>query len=241
MRKAQLVLAAIFASLAFGGSAAWADDDGEDRQSRERGRMTRWLDMQQLTASHGDYSVLIDFTTGIPISETDLVSCTPPTPVLQIRGTFDYFAGICDDLTEPECGDNLIYVSEVCFGPPEGQLVGRIRSDFTRRPVRICYDPTFTGQCTEENQVAIGFLTAQQQGLIPDGLETTPVVGPAREIGVRTITWSRRFWFNGEFQRIPRIGSHVDVLFDLPGIEPGGCDALFTPCGFAETGVAVSR
>ena len=137
MRKAMLILAAIFASLVLGGSNAWADDDGEDRERWKHSRVTRWLTMEQLTASHGDYSVLIDFTTGLPISETDLVSCTPPTPVLQIRGTFDYYAGICDDLAEPECGDNLIFVSEVCFGPTVGQLVGRIRSDLTRRPVRI--------------------------------------------------------------------------------------------------------
>ncbi|MDJ0911874.1 MAG: hypothetical protein QNI99_22010 [Woeseiaceae bacterium] len=240
MRKAPLVLTAIFASLVLGGNAAWADDDGEDKQSCKRNQVTRWFDVQQLTMSHGEYSLLIDPATGAPVLETDLITCTP-NPVFQVRGTFDYFAGICDDLAGPECGDNLIYVSEFCFGPTEGQLVGRIRSDFGRRPVRICYDPTFTGQCTTENQVAIGFVTSQNQGFIPDGLETSPVVGPAREIGVRTITWSRRFWFNGEFERIPRIGSQVNVLFDLPGIEPGGCDAVLAPCGFAESGVAARR
>ena len=240
MRKALLVLSAIFASLALGGSYAWADDDGIGAQRWGDSRFSRWLDIQALTSSHGDYAVLFDPASGVPAVESDLITCAPDL-VARVRGTFDYFAGICDDLAGPECGENLIYVSDFCLGPTEGQLVGRIRSDINRRPVRICYDPTFTGQCSMENQVAIGFVTSQNQGFVPDGLETTPVAGPAREVGVRTITWSRRFWFNGEFHRIPRIGSQINVLFDLPGGEPDGCDAIFVPCGFAESGVAVSR
>ena len=68
---------------------------------------------------------------------------------------------------------------------------------------------------------------------------------PTREIGIRTLTDSRPFRFEGRTVRIPRNGTLVNVLLDLPPgfpntpITPDAC--IGGPCGFAASGVSVGR
>ena len=239
MKRVLIILASLLALLFIGMDVATADDadDAVAQSASKFGRPFHWLGLQQETASHGSYSIVIDYSIPGPSPIGTLINCTgqPSEIVLQVRGTFDFFAGICDDFDGPPCDNKLIYVTEGCEGVTDGEQVYRIRSDFARSKMRICYDEYLTGQCNELEEVARGYVTAQNQGLVVDGV----IQAPARQFGVRTITDSKWFRFDGRWVRIPRTGIHVNVLFDMP--EPDGCDAILNPCGFAESGVGIRR
>lgn len=230
-----VVITASFFLIAGPSSADDADDGFGLRQNKHAG----WLDLQQQTASHGSYAIAFDYSIGAPSPVGDFVDCTgtPSEIVLQVRGTFDFFAGICDDFGGPPCENRLIYVTESCEGVTDGEQVYRIRADFARSEIHICYDKNLDGICGEFEEVATGIVTAQNQGLVVDGF----IQAPARQFGVRTILKSKPFRFNGKRVRIPRTGTHVNVLFDMPEFVAEGCDAVFTPCGFAESGVGIRR
>ncbi len=253
MRRTLVFVAAVSSALLFMAGAAVADNYASgNKHFAKHARLAHGLGFKQQSASHGDYSLLFDFSTGmpVPVQTTDLVDCSALQQgvVLQIRGTFDFYDGICDDFDGPQCGNKLIYVAEYCQGVKAFDVAGRIRSDFGRHAVRICYDPNETGRCTSFNEIARGFLTAQDQALIID--EDVP--GAIRQIGVRTITKSRPFRFDGKRVRIARVGSFMNVIADVPPFPflppdftappvPGRCNGLNIPCGFAATGVGIGR
>jgi hypothetical protein len=238
MRRVPVVLAVISAFLFFIAAPSIADDN-EKGINLGQHKHPSWLSLRQQTASHGSYAIAFDYSIGAPSPRGDFIDCTgqPSEVVLQVRGTFDFYAGICDDFAGPSCDNRLIYVNESCEGVTDGEQVYRIRADFSRSEVFICFDEDFDGICSDFEVVATGVKTAQSQGFVVEGV----IQAPARQYGVRTILKSKPFRFNGSWVRIPRTGTHVNVLFDMPEFVPEGCDAVFTPCGFAESGVGIGR
>ena len=245
MRTRLALIAAVTSCLMMAASAALADDDrSETEYWKGRGHSSFALGIKQQSLSHGDFFILID-NLGAPIPATDLVDCSafPAPVVLRIRGTFDFYDGICDDSAGPSCDGRLIYRTELCAAEflAQQDTVGRIFNDFGRAKTRICYDADRDGECVASEKVAAGFVTIQDQGVVIDGA----VQAPAREIAVRTITQSRPFRFNHKRVRIPRNGSLVNVLLDLP---PGFPETPIVPalcpggaCGFAASGVSIGR
>lgn len=220
------------------GAPSVADHDDETINFGAK-KHWNWIGFKQHTASHGSYAIAFDYSVGAPSPRGDFIDCTgqPSEVVLQVRGTFDFYAGICDDFGGPPCDNKLIYVNESCEGVTDGEQVYRIRADFDRSEVFICYDENLDGICSEFEVVASGVKTAQSQGFVVEGI----IQAPARQYGVRKILKSKPFRFNGKWVRIPRTGTHVNILFDMPDFVPEGCDAVFTPCGFAESGVGIGR
>lgn len=245
MRRKTLPVAAISSWLMLAANLTVAGDDESGAQLAANSvHSAHGIGIKQQSLSHGDLSILVD-NLGIPVPVTDLVNCSAlPLPVvLRIRGTFDFYDGICDDSAEPRCDAKLIYRSELCLGEflAQSELVGRISSDFGRAKTRICYDQDGDGECLASEKVAGGFVTIQDQGFVIDG----EIQAPAREIAVRTITKSRPFHFNHKRVRIRRNGTLVNILLDLP---PGFPETPITPqtclgdaCGFAASGVSIGR
>ncbi len=243
MRRILVLIAAASGWLLLGAGASVASDaESTVNAAAERFHWGFGLSVKQQTVSHGDYSLLVD-SNGIPVPVTDLVDCSAlPLPfILQIRGAFDFYAGVCDDAGGPGCDGKLIYVGESCLAElaANTETVGRITSSFGRVQLRICYDANEDGQCTASESVATGVVTMPLQGFLLDG----QFQGPTRQIGVRTIETSRPFRLNGRRVRIPRNGTHVNVLIDVP---PGPPDLPATPetcvggvCGFVESGVSI--
>ncbi len=245
MRK-MLILTAAAVSLLLASSATVAgDEESGDKFSADWGRSAVGFGIRQQSLSHGDFFVLLDEFRR-PIPETDLVNCSalPAPVVLRIRGTFDFYDGVCDDSAGPGCGGKLIYRTELCVAEflAQADISGRIFSDFGRARTRICYDQDGDGECAASEKVAAGFVTIQDQGFFING----EVQAPAREVAVRTITHSRPFRFNHRWVRIRRNGTLVNVLLDLP---PGFPDPQVPitsetclgegACGFAASGVSV--
>ncbi len=243
--KRLVLIGAVTSCLLLAANVTFAgDDEFEAEHSGNKDQSVYGFGIKQQSLSHGDFFVLFD-NLGMPVPATDLVNCSAlPVPVvLRVRGTFDFYDGICDDSAGPACDGKLIYRTEFCVAEflAQGKTVGRIFSDFGRAKTRICYDFDGDGECLATEKVAEGFVTIQDQGFVIDGA----VQAPAREIAIRTITTSRPFRFNRSVVRIPRNGTLVNVLLDLPPgfpatpITPGSCSG--EPCGFAASGVSVGR
>ncbi|MEE9253640.1 MAG: hypothetical protein V3U43_01775, partial [Pseudomonadales bacterium] len=83
--------------------------------------------------------------------EGELVVCTVGEFVVETRLTYIEFAGVCSDEDGPSCAGRLISLTETCIANPTSPG----QSGNAQSATRICYDPSGSSACTEQEQVAL--------------------------------------------------------------------------------------
>jgi hypothetical protein len=139
--------------------------------------------------------------------------CAAPPPGealirVVVRSTFERLAGVCDDQTERPCAGRVTQVYERCVA---NDVVYPIDSDafvrYAQGLVRICYDETGAGNCSDVDEVARGRQFEHVgEGLLaalasddPSAFDFTVSI-----FGRQVITDSSVFELNGRKVRVPK-------------------------------------
>ena len=177
------------------------------------------------SVSHGTFELPLLLVT--PAGERqigELVTCEPPTPLLlRFSTTFDRYERVCDDLGSTPCDGRLVGTTEFCVGTADESQSGLIRGAYGNSSrTRICWDPSATGQCSVEYEVATGEAVGSQIQELVDAPS-------ARSIGVARVVSSKPFRVDGRTVKISQATSKFDNLFETEHADP----APF-PCFFPE-------